>query len=383
MLGRGNDASPCHGSAPCSPPFSMGYFIALSFDEGSQRYFVPTPLRQWSPGIPVSAPIRTGITFAPSVARALAAGLLFSASASRLPQPRSWSVRSQVLAYCSKGRLEALERAAARFLDVIQCLAEGLSESVLQQAPLKLGLLSPQLPRKERVWIGSGHSMGRSSWICPEARHYERLAGDLIDFFNDGTRHDASAMGKLHFQFTSLHPLKDGNGRMARALVSAYVLRATGSLVLSAAASYVMVRWRHSIAKHQLAARGGNPAPLFRLWPRLLEASEEIARVSRQNVLDLGSMGFELDDILPCMASPVVRIEHGQSTDELHPLLHRRCAKVEGGWLYESRPFATLFKDLHCRRKLEPRARASTSTRPVGHVETPTIEPDYPYWPCA
>lgn len=352
-----------------------GYFIDLSIGRGAQRYFVPAALADWAPGVPSLGTIRTDISLAQPVALSLSRGLLFASAAERLPRPRN---AGEVAWYCGPQRLSSVRDIGRRVLDAVEWLAKRLDADVLKQAPGKLGL-SATLPRHGLVWIGSGHSLHESSWVCPEPRYYERLAEDFIECFNGEQDADARVLCMLHLQWTSVHPLKDGNGRLARAIVAAYVLRRTQSLALSAAVMYLMVRWRKPLARSQLLAREGDPEPLWALWSQLVAKADAVLRLSRQYVLDLGGAGFELDDILAAIESPAVGIGHATTESAPHPLMYRRRVN---GIVHESRPYADLLEGLERGLGAGPSRRSAFRRITPWFDEPPRVEAyGSPFWP--
>lgn len=78
---------------------------------------------------------------------------------------------------------------------------------------------------------------------------------DLLNWLNDGSRsvHPVIGAGLLHFQFVSIHPFSDGNGRTTRALTSLYLgLRNydfRGSLVLDS--YYSVAKQEYYSALHE------------------------------------------------------------------------------------------------------------------------------------
>jgi Fic family protein len=64
---------------------------------------------------------------------------------------------------------------------------------------------------------------GNIVYLPPEAQDVEKLMQDLIDWINDGPNHDIPVpliAGIAHYQFVTIHPYYDGNGRTARLLAT-------------------------------------------------------------------------------------------------------------------------------------------------------------------
>lgn len=61
-----------------------------------------------------------------------------------------------------------------------------------------------------------------------DPQHLEMLMGNLLDYINDDALSDCDPLVKMaiiHFQFESIHPFYDGNGRTGRILNMLYLLR--------------------------------------------------------------------------------------------------------------------------------------------------------------
>jgi Fic family protein len=76
--------------------------------------------------------------------------------------------------------------------------------------------------RKSPVWIGSsGEGPDSSRFIPPLPEHIPDLFGDLETYMNGSNRHTAVLKAALaHYQFETIHPFLDGNGRIGRLLIS-------------------------------------------------------------------------------------------------------------------------------------------------------------------
>ncbi|WP_415977069.1 Fic family protein [Rhodococcus sp. 077-4] len=81
--------------------------------------------------------------------------------------------------------------------------------------------------RTEQVWIG-GSDIGphRAAFVPP---HHDRLPDALDDLFEFAARSDLPVIPHVaitHAQFETLHPFKDGNGRVGRAMIHGMLRRA-------------------------------------------------------------------------------------------------------------------------------------------------------------
>ncbi|MFN4028360.1 MAG: Fic family protein, partial [Flavobacterium sp.] len=79
---------------------------------------------------------------------------------------------------------------------------------------------SPGEFRKKQNWIGATER--DATYIPPQHELVEKLMNDFELFLNDETIHTPHLIriGMLHYQFETIHPFLDGNGRMGRLLIT-------------------------------------------------------------------------------------------------------------------------------------------------------------------
>jgi Fic family protein len=78
--------------------------------------------------------------------------------------------------------------------------------------------------RQRQGWIG-GTSPVDAYYVCPPAEFVEDLMTQLCDFINSDDIPATLQAAVAHMQMSIIHPLSDGNGRMARALVEVILRR--------------------------------------------------------------------------------------------------------------------------------------------------------------
>ena len=85
--------------------------------------------------------------------------------------------------------------------------------------------------RSSQNWIG-GASLKSAAFIPPHHEDVPDLMADLERFLNDQSQAvpDLLKIGIAHYQFETIHPFLDGNGRIGRLLITLYLV-STGLLV--------------------------------------------------------------------------------------------------------------------------------------------------------
>jgi Fic family protein len=86
--------------------------------------------------------------------------------------------------------------------------------------------LVPHLPglRQEQVWIGGVNPMV-AQFVPPKHQLVRPLMNDLLAYLNDPSDTAVVAAAAVHAQFETIHPFRDGNGRIGRALTHTVLAR--------------------------------------------------------------------------------------------------------------------------------------------------------------
>ena len=156
--------------------------------------------------------------------------------------------------------------------------------------------------RVSQNWIGV--SLKNAVFIPPHHEHVPDLMGDLEKFLHtdDIFVHPLLRIAIAHYQFETIHPFLDGNGRLGRLMISLY-LASEG--LLSKPALYLsdyFERNKTAYIDHLMAVRQGNHLRDWLIF--FLHGVEETARASAdvfRAILDL--KGRIERDVLPRFSS--------------------------------------------------------------------------------
>ncbi|CAH1001441.1 hypothetical protein LEM8419_02344 [Neolewinella maritima] len=79
--------------------------------------------------------------------------------------------------------------------------------------------------RTSQNWIG-GRSINSATFVPPPPQEVSRLMGDLEYLANDERNPlpELLKVALLHYQFETIHPFQDGNGRLGRLLIPLYLI---------------------------------------------------------------------------------------------------------------------------------------------------------------
>lgn len=115
------------------------------------------------------------------------------------------------LAAAERGRelLRELPISQRLFLDVQRVLLEGARGE--EKTPGEL--------RRSPVWVGKGQGPADAEYIPPLPHLLPELLSDWEHFVNESELPNVVWLALAHYQFETIHPLLDGNGRVGRILI--------------------------------------------------------------------------------------------------------------------------------------------------------------------
>lgn len=139
-------------------------------------------------------------------------------------------------------------------------------------------LKQPGAFRTSQNWIGV--SLRNATFVPPHHEHVPRLMSDLERFLHadDIYVHPLIRIAIGHYQFETIHPFLDGNGRLGRLMISLYL--ASEGLLLKPALylSDYFERNKTAYVDHLMAVRQGNHLREWLIF--FLHGVEETARAS-------------------------------------------------------------------------------------------------------
>ncbi len=152
--------------------------------------------------------------------------------------------------------------------------------------------------RKSQNWIGV--SLKNAVFIPPHHDHVPDLMGDLEAFLHADNIyvHPLVRIAIGHYQFETIHPFLDGNGRLGRLMISLY-LASEGLLAKPALyLSDYFARNRTAYVDHLMAVRQGNHLREWLIF--FLHGVEDTARASANAFRDILAIKERIErNVLP------------------------------------------------------------------------------------
>ncbi len=115
--------------------------------------------------------------------------------------------------------------------------------------------------RTEQNWVGgSGFNPLSAAYVPPAPEHVEALLDDLAQFCNRDDVDPVVKAAMAHYQFESIHPFPDGNGRTGRALIHTILRRDLPECDYVPPISLVLATYRSEYIRHLTAMRTDDPS---------------------------------------------------------------------------------------------------------------------------
>lgn len=144
--------------------------------------------------------------------------------------------------------------------------------------------------RNSQNWIGgSGSTLRTARYIPPSPEDMEKAMSDLEKYINsDEQTNELIRAALIHYQFESIHPFLDGNGRIGRLLITLFLME---KKVLSSPAlyiSYFLKRNRIEYYDRMTEVRSkGNYEQWIKFFMRAIYESAEDAALTADKLIAL------------------------------------------------------------------------------------------------
>ena len=181
--------------------------------------------------------------------------------------------------------------AAARFTrDLIQSNAVSpISETTLRTINGKVrGLPNPNATpyRSVLTWVG-GQIPASAALVPTPSGQIEEYLADLVAFLRREDVPESLALAMAYYQFLTIHPFKDANGRVARLLVALQSCRKQGSASRGIVLAAGLSAKRDAVARFFAAVFDGNCGPYLAFWGMLERWGASVTEFAMQSLLQM------------------------------------------------------------------------------------------------
>jgi len=144
--------------------------------------------------------------------------------------------------------------------------------------------------REVQNWIGSELSkVSDANFVPPNPEAVPKLMEDLIEYLN--TEHNVSVLIRcalMHYQFETIHPFCDGNGRIGRSLITVYLCKK--KKIIKPLLYISEFFEKHRLEYNELLLRTGQTGKFenwIKFFLKAVEVQSEDALVRAHKLLDL------------------------------------------------------------------------------------------------
>ncbi len=147
--------------------------------------------------------------------------------------------------------------------------------------------------RTTQNWIGApGSTLASAGFVPPPAREAAEAMGDLEIFLHDRRLPHLVAVGLAHYQFETIHPFADGNGRIGRLLI---ILMLIERRILQQPVLYLSAYLeRHRDQYYRLLDDARRTSNLFPWLDFFLDGVNQMAREAEERSVRLTDLQREL-----------------------------------------------------------------------------------------
>jgi len=151
--------------------------------------------------------------------------------------------------------------------------------------------------RRSQNWLGGlGSTLTTAQYIPPNVQDMIDTMSDLEKYVNgDSTVDPLIRAGLIHYQFETIHPFLDGNGRIGRLLIQLYLTQAKVLELPSLSISYFLKRYRSEYYDRLTEVRRtGNYEQWLKFFLRAIYESAESANLTIKQMMFLNEINTEV-----------------------------------------------------------------------------------------
>lgn len=157
---------------------------------------------------------------------------------------------------------------------------------------------SPGEFRRYQNWIGGyGATLKNASYIPPNPQDMIEAMSDLEKYINTDDEMDVLIrIALIHYQFETIHPFSDGNGRVGRLLIMLFLIE---KKVLTTPALYISYFLKRYQSEYYSRLSDVRNKGYFEQWVKFfLRAINESAQDAAQTIDELSSLHNENENII-------------------------------------------------------------------------------------
>ncbi|MCD4817407.1 MAG: Fic family protein [Candidatus Cloacimonetes bacterium] len=163
--------------------------------------------------------------------------------------------------------------------------------------------------RKSQNWIG-GRNILDAKFVPPHNRHLNDLMSDLEKFINDKKDNvpHLIKLALIHYQFETIHPFLDGNGRVGRLLITLYLI---DNEILTKPALYLSDYLEKNRAKYYqylTDARNNNILQWIKFFLKGVITTSENTKLTFIKIIELQKEMMEKSHTLGSRSEKIIRI---------------------------------------------------------------------------
>lgn len=196
---------------------------------------------------------------------------------------------------------------------------------------------SPGEFRKSQNWIGAaGSTLKTARYIPPCPEDMNRAMSDLEKYMNseDNTLDVLIQAALIHYQFETIHPFLDGNGRMGRLMITLFLME---KKLLQTPALYISCYLKQNRIEYYDRMSEVRNKDNYEQWIKFfLRAVKESAEDASDTILELSKLHVENAEIINGMGRAAKTGIRLFSYLEQNPIIDIRKTSVELGLAYST-----------------------------------------------